>query len=145
MQINDKWIVLLLVLKSHLFATRLMTRNNEAKYYCCFGLFSYLICGRTAWRPVMWWYFWVKHHRPKNIPQKSYHQKNLCVFCVFKNCISLCTPCNLVLRIKAQDTLHVFYWWVEQHHPNHFVLKILCAAEVGVMIKLDGSRSKSSH
>ena len=51
----------------------------------------------------------------------------------------------LMLEIKAQGALYVFYQWIKRHHSNHFVFKVLCVDKVGVMIKSDGSRSKSSH
>ena len=43
--------------------------------------------------------FWVKHHKPKNILQKSYHQFSIfCLFCGYKNCASPCTPCDSVVK-----------------------------------------------
>ena len=39
----------------------------------------------------------------------------------------------------------MFYRWAKRRHSNHFVFKVLCEAEVGIVIKSDGSRSKSSH
>ena len=77
---------------------------------------------------------------------KSYHHFSFFVNFVVPKIV----PCFahlviLMLGIKPWGVLHVSYRWAKWHHSNHFVFKVLCEAEVGVMIKSDCSRSKSSH
>ena len=77
---------------------------------------------------------------------KSYHHFSFFVNFVIPKIV----PCFahlaiLMMGIKPWGVLHVFYRWAKRHHSNHFVFKVLCVDKVGIVIKFDGSRSKSSH
>ena len=77
---------------------------------------------------------------------KSYHHFSFFVNFMFSKIVTYFAHLAiLMIEINPQGVLHVFYRWAKRHHSNHFVFKVLCVGKIGVVIKSDSSRSKSSH